>query len=447
MTEGKPSTKIIRFAIPLILSAVCQQLYNVIDSVVVGQLIGVNAFAALGATAFCYWLILSVIFGFCQGFGTRFGQVYGAKDMPALRRAIGNSIWWTLILGTVITTAGMLSIRPLLILINTPPDILEDACLYLYIVVGGGMLFSFCYNTASAVLRALGNSSTPLYAVILASAVNIALDLFFVAVLGMGVDGVAIATVIATVCSLLFCLYQLKKVKEVRPSREDMKLDRGVSASLLRLGYPISLRNIAISMGTLVLQYVINGYGTLFVAGTAAAAKYFGVMNLVGISVDGAMAVYVSQNYGARRFDRIKAGVKWITWGAVACSLVIATVFILFGRELTTLLVSGDPAEMAQVVDVSYWNIVGMAVCLPFLYLLFIHRSSLQGMSNVKIPVISGFVELAARIVSVLILPRWIGEWGVYLADGLGWITAGILLIIGFYRVYRKKAAMMTEAS
>lgn len=440
MTEGKPSAVIVRFAVPLILSAVCQQLYNVIDSVVVGRLIGVSAFAALGATSFCYWLILSTIFGFTQGFGTRFGQLFGAKDFPLLRRAIGNSVFWSLLLGVLITSAGVFSIRPLLTLIHTPPDIMQDACTYLYIVIGAGMLPAFAYNTASAVLRAIGDSKTPLYAVIVGSVVNVILDLAFVAILHWDVAGVAIATVISMCCSLVFCLFKLRNVPVARITKAELRLDWPVSASMLRLGYPITLRNIAISMGSLILQYVINGYGTLFVAGTSAAMKYFGMMNLVGYSLDGAMAVYVSQNYGARRFARIKAGVSWVAKMAILCSLFVAVVFILFGRDLTRLMITGEAAELAAVVEVSYWNIVGMAVCLPFLYLLFTFRSSLQGMSNVRIPVISGFVELFMRILAVLILPRWIGVWGVYLADGLGWVAASALLMAGYMRVYKKKA-------
>lgn len=438
MTEGKPLRLITSFALPLLMSNVFQQLYNVADSVIVGRLVGVNAFAAIGAAGFLYWLMLSIVLGFSQGFGTLFAQRFGARDYAGLRQAVAQSILLTAILGAALTVLSLVLIRPVLVLIATPAEILNDACVYLNWVLSA-LLLLFAYNTAAAVLRALGNSRAPLTGVIIASIVNVALDLVFVGVLRLGVKGAAIATAIATLCSFLYCLLALRRIELLRLRKSDFVGAWDTVRELMRLGSPLAFRNIVIGVGGLVIQYVVNGYGTLYVAGVAAANKYFGIINLVGASLDGATNVFVGQNYGAARLDRIREGMRTTRRIAVVSAIVIAALTAAFGRGMIALIITGSAAQMQAVVQIGYCKLLAFSVCLPPLYLLFIHRSALQGMGNAVIPMLSGFLELALRVLSTLILPAWVGVWGVYFADGIGWIGAALLLVWSYFDVYKRR--------
>lgn len=447
MTEGKPLRLIVSFALPLLLSHIFQQLYNVIDSVVVGRLIGVNAFAAVGATGPFYWLVVSVVLGFTQGFGILFAQRFGAKDDAGLRRAVAQSILLSAALGAAMTVLCLVLIRPVLMLLNTPAEILADACVYLNWVLSAAPL-CFAYNTAAAILRALGNSRTPLVAIVLASIANIALDLFFVGMLRMGIEGVAAATVIAMLCSLTYSLYMLRRVTLVRVQKADFTDSDHTLWKLMRLGAPLALRNAVIGIGGLTIQYVVNGYGKLFVAGVAAAGKYFGVMNLIGSSMDGALAVFVGQNFGAARLDRIKVGVRTALRIVIFSAIVIAVLTVAFGRGMIGLFITADVPETGMINQIGYNNLLAISFCLPPLYLLYISRSALQGMGNSFIPLLSGFMELALRMLCVLLLPARIGVWGIYFADGVGWIGAAILLYCSYCVVYRRsvKSAFVRPA-
>lgn len=438
MTEGRPLRLIALFALPLLLNNAFQQLYNVVDSIVVGRLIGVDAFAAVGAAGSYYWLALAVVLGFTQGFGALFAQRFGAKDEAGLKRAIAQAVVLTTILSALLTAAFLLLLHPALVLVNTPPDIIGDTYTYLLWVLSATPVM-FAYNTCAAILRALGNSRAPLMSVIISTAVNIVLDLAFVGLLGMGVASVAVATVIANCCALVYCFLRLRRIREVRIGREDFKHGPGTIRTLMKLGGPLAFRNLVIETGGQLIQYVINGYGTLYVAGIAAAYKYFGFISLVGFSLDGAMSVYVGQNYGADRLDRIKKGMRTARWIAVVSSVVTAGLTALFGREMVLLLITGDVSETAAVAEIGYHNLLAFSACLPALYLLFIYRSAIQGMGNSLIPMASGFIELAMRVLSVFILPLFIGIWGVYFSVGIGWIAAAVMLIISYYAVYRRR--------
>lgn len=438
MTEGKPLKHIISFAIPLMIGYIFQQLYNMVDSAVVGRLIGVEAFAAVGAAGFLSWMVISIILGLTQGFGALFAQLFGARNLLALRKSIAMSIWLSAGVGAVLTALSLLFARPILTAINTPPDILEDTLSYLYWLLAGTYITLF-FNLSAAVLRALGNSKAPFYGLVISCVVNIALDFLFVGIFHMGVPGVAIATVIAQLCSCIFCLWKLRGIALVRLTRTDFAMDAQSLKKLVRLGSPLAFRNAVIACGGLVVQYVINGYGTLFVAGVAAPRKYFGIIEIIGGSLDGAVATFVGQNYGASKLGRIREGMRSARRLAVVSACFVGVFLALAGRFLIGLLVSGAPEQIAQVIDIGYQNMLAMAVCVPALYLLFIYRSALQGMGNSLIPMLSGFAELLLRLFSVLVLPLAIAEWGVFLADGIGWIGAAILLMAAYSIVFRKR--------
>ncbi len=445
MTEGKPLRHILLFAWPVMLSILFQQLYQIADAAVVGHFIGVGAFAAVGMAGYLYWVVFSVTLGFAQGFGTVFAQRFGAQDEIGLRRAVAQSILLTGVLGAGLTGLCLPLIRPLLLLLNTPAEIVPDVHVYLNWMLWG-LPIAFFYNTASAVLRALGNSRTPLAAIIFSSILNILLDLLFVGPLRMGVVGAACATVLATLFSFLYCFNKLRQIPLVRVQKADFTAEDGTARELMRLSVPLAFRNAVIGAGGLTMQYVMNGYGKLFVAGMSAANKYFGVMNLIGSAVDAGFAVFVGQNYGAGRLLRIKEGMHAVWRIAIVSAVCIAAITILLGQSMVGLLITGDAYETARVTEFGYHNLIGISICLPALYLLYTTRSALQGMGNSVIPMLSGFVELILRVLSVLILPMQFGVWGVYFAEGIGWIGAAILLCWSYFVVFRKRMAMLQTA-
>ena len=438
MTRGSPARLLAGFALPLMLGHVFQQIYNVADSAIVGRLISIDAFAAVGAAGFLSWLVTSAILGLTQGFGTVFAQRFGAGDIAGLRKSVGVGVGCALGVSVALTALGMALAALALPAMDTPPELLADAQLYLYVLFGGTPLL-MGYNFAAAVLRALGDSKSPVYAGILSSLLNIALDYAAVAFLGMGVAGVALGTVLAQGFSLLFCLWRLRGVAQVRPGREDLRMDGAVARQLFALGGPMALRDGLMAIGGLIYQRVINGYGAVTVAGVAAAWRYFALMEVVGAGLDGAVAVYVGQNHGAGRRDRVRQGIRVGRRMALGGAVGIALLMAGSGRGLIALLVAGEAGEVAAVVSVGYGAMLGMALFLPALYLLYIHRAALQGMGDALWPMGAGLLELALRVGAVLTLPAFLGRWGVYLADGVGWLGAALLLTLALARALRRE--------
>ena len=434
MTRGAPARLIISVALPLMLGTIFQQLYSLVDSAVVGQLLGVDAFAAVGAASFFGWLAFSVVLGMTQGFGVLFAQRFGAK--VGLKRAVAMAVLLAFALSAAMTALFLLCVRPVLVLVRTPEALLPGALAYLHWTLGG-LIVTFFYNTAASLLRALGDGRTPLVAVILSSVLNIVLDVLFVAAFHMGIGGVACATLIAQFFSFLYCIAKLRTYQVARPVRTDFTPEPSTLRELMRLGTPLALRDAIISIGGLFVQSVINGFGVLFVAGTTAARRCFGLIEMAGAALDGAIATYVGQNFGAGEHARIRTGVRTSARIALACAIVMAALTFLLGRPLLGLLLPSS-AESAQAIDIGYANLCAIALCLPALYLLYIYRSALQGIGRPLAPMLSGFVELLLRIATVYLLPRIMGPWGVYLADPVGWIGAALLLG-GSYAVANRK--------
>ncbi len=267
MTQGKPLGVLIRFSVPMLLANICQELYAVADSAIVGRFLGVDAFAAVGAAGTVSWLAVDIILGFTQGFGILYAQRFGAQDFQGLRRSIAMSLWLGLGLGFIFTSGGLLGVECLLSAIQTPAELLPDTLIYLRWIMGG-MWITVAYNMAATLLRALGNSRAPLVAVVISSFVNVGLDVVFVALFHWGVAGAASATLLAQTFSCLYCLYKLYRIPYAAPHRRDFRFSALIFRELLRLGTPLGFRNGVIAVGGLFVQWAINGYGTFFVAGT-----------------------------------------------------------------------------------------------------------------------------------------------------------------------------------
>lgn len=447
MTEGKPVRLILSVALPLMLGNIFQQLYTVVDAQVVGGIVGVSALAALGASDWFNWLLLGVIQGLAQGFTIPMAQAFGAGDHARLRKNIGNAILLAILTGVVITACALAAISPVLNLLGTPKEIRPMSVLYLRILFAAFPIV-MAYNLLSGILRALGDGRSPLYAMAAASVVNIALDLLFVAVLHWGVAGAAAATVIAQVCSCLFCLYRLSKIDFIRPAQEDMRPDGALCAQLMRMSLPVAAQNGIIGVGGMIVQSIVNTLGVTFIAGYTATNKLYGVLEIAAISYGYAMSAYAGQNLGARRMDRIGKGMRAAMVTGVLTAGVIAGLMFLFGQGITGSFISGSPEEVAQASRVACEYLYLMSACLPVLYVLHIYRSALQGMGNTLMPMLSGIAEFLMRTGAALLLPALIGYKGVFWAEVLAWLGADLILVPSYIVfVSRLKRKMLPEES
>ena len=353
MTQGKPMGLLLGFAVPLMLGSLCQLLYTTADSAVVGRLVGVDAFAAIGAANFLSWLVFEIIIGLVQGFGVVFSQLFGKKDGQGLRRAVAMSILLGAGACLILTVAGLFCAGPVLTLMGTPRDIYSSTLTYVYWMYGGAVV-TLANRLSGTLLMAVGNSSTPVTANVASCVLNILLDLLFVGVFRWGVPGAAAATILAQVGSFAFCFWRLLAIPEVRVARQDFALSPVHLRELVRMGGPMAFRNGAIAVGGLFVQAAINGYGKLFVAGMAAAEKYFGLITIAGSALDGAFATYSAQNYGAGEMGRIKAGLRCCIWLNTTSSVCMAALLALFGQQLVGLLVAGEPGDLEQITQAGY---------------------------------------------------------------------------------------------
>lgn len=438
MTEGKPAKLIFTFALPLMVGNVFQQLYTVVDTMVVGKYLGVGALAALGAADWMNWMMLGIVQGFTQGCAIRMSREFGAGNYPRLRDVIGNAGVLSALFSLLLVGAGQLAARPVLVLLQTPGDILGDALLYLRIMYLGVPVM-MAYNLLACVLRSLGDGKTPLQAMAVASVTNIALDLLFVMVFQWGIAGAAAATLIAQVVSGLFCLYHIGKLEVLRLSRDNLRLQKEVAPQLLGLGFPMAFQNCIIAVGGMIVQFVVNGSGVVFIAGFTATNKLYGVLEIAATSYGYAMITYVGQNLGAGRHRRIRQGVRSALAIAAATSLVIAAVMLVFGRAILGCFISGTPREVEQAMETAYFYLAVMSVGLPVLYVLHVVRSAIQGMGNTALPMASGVVEFIMRTATALYLPLAVGEVGIFFAEPAAWLGADVVLAVSYFAVAKRR--------
>lgn len=432
MTSGRPLPLLVGMALPLMLGSVFQQLYTVVDTAVVGKALGVEALAALGATDWLIWMIIGMVQGLTQGFAIRFAKDFGARDYEALRRSLRAALLLSALSSLVLLGLSLSLSRPVLKLLNTPDEIMPMSLLYTNIIFAG-IPIVMGYNYLSSVLRALGDGKTPLYAMLFASLVNIVLDLLFVLVFRWGIGGAAAATLIGQLCSCLFCLRQLSSLSILRPAENEIRRERGLALRLLALGTPLALQNCIIAVGGVIIQMVVNGYGVIFIAGFTAANKLFGLLEMAGSSYGFAVATYVGQNYGARKAERIRQGLRSAALLAALTSLLIGAAMLIFGKLILSCFISGSPEEFEGAMKVGYAYLAAMSLALPALYFIHVYRSALQGLGDTLLPMLSGFLELFLRVALVFLLPIFMGPNGVFAAEVSAWIGAALMLALCFY--------------
>ncbi len=438
MTSGSPMKLILYFSIPMLIGNVFQQFYNMVDAMVVGRFVSMQALAAVGATGSMMFTILGFAMGLTTGFSIIISQRFGAGNQAGVRQAVALSIYLSIGITIVMTVVGFVLTDPLLTLMNTPPDIIEDSKTYLYVIFGGVVAGIF-YNLFSSVLRALGDSKTPLYFLILASILNVVLDLIFVIIFSMGVAGVAYATIIAQLISCILCvLYMLKKYPLLRLQKQDWAWNQKTAMQLLRIGLPAAFQNSVTGLGVLILQSVVNGFGSIVVAAYTAASKVQQLATQPLFSFGLAMATYSGQNLGAGRLDRVRQGVRAGMILTIISSIAGMVLMIFCSEWLIHLFISGEEVEtVAKVMEYAKIYLIVTSIFYFCLGGLLLYRNTLQGLGNAMIPMLSGFLELVVRIVLCISLPLVFDFVGIPLADIGAWIAAFVLNGVFYYRNVR----------
>lgn len=437
MTRGNPTRLILSFALPLIASNLGQQLYMMTDTIIVGQGVGLGALASLGATDWIYWLVLWPVQMLTQGFAILITQNIGAGDERGISRSIAMSALLCLIIGAAISVVFPLIAGPLLNLLKTPDDIFEGALSYVTVMYEGTIVV-IAYNMASAVLRSFGDGKTPLIAMAIAAVVNIGLDLLFVMEFGWGIVGAAVATLIAQLIACLYCLRIIRKIPSVKIGRGDWRADTQLMGRLMRLGLPLALSHVIIVAGGVVLQFMVNGFGSLFIAAFTASNKLNGLLESSAISFGFATATYVAQNWGAGKIERIRSGINGALRLSLVVAVVISVVMILFGKNLLMMFISASDANAPLALELAYQYLIILSVSLIILYFLHVYRSAIQGLGNAVVPMVAGFLECVGRVSIALMLPGLVGEIGLFFAEPTAWLFSAVYLMISYYSMARK---------
>jgi putative MATE family efflux protein len=433
MTQGHPAKLMFLFALPLMAGNVFQQLYTVVDTAIIGQGVGMEALAALGTVDWISWMVLSIAQGLTQGFGVKMAQKFGQQDAFGLKQTVALSARLSAILALLLAVLSQLAVPLFMWLLRVPDELRFTAESYIRTIFLGIPAMMF-YNFCASVLRAVGDSQTPLRAMILASITNIVLDCFAVFALGWGVVGAAAATVVAQLCAGVFCAVKMWKNETLRFNRSHFEAERGSNWKLLALGVPLAAQNVIICVGGMSLQSIVNGFGTTFIAGYTATNKLYGLLEIAAVSYGFAVTTYTGQNYGAKEYGRIRSGTSWAVLLSVVTSAVIAAMMLIFGRDITMLFISADSLELELAAgETAYRYLCIMSSCLPVLYLLHAYRSALQGMGNVLIPMLSGGMELIMRVGFAFIAGGLAWQEGVFLAEVFAWTGAAVLLAVSYY--------------
>jgi len=435
MTQGSPLKIFIFFSIPLLIGNIFQQLYSMVDTIIVGRFVGVDALAAVGSTGSMFFLVNGMILGLTSGFGVLVSQKFGAKDEAGVKKAVASNITLTLISTFLMTVIALIVKNPLLRMMNTPENIFDNANTYITIIFAG-LITQALYNMSAGILRALGDSKTPLYFLIISSILNVILDLVFIINFKMGVSGAAYATNIAQGFSAVLCLiYSYKRFQVLRLKKDDFKVETHYYTKHLKIGVPMGLQFSVTAVGIIIVQSAINVFGSIVIASYTASSKVLQLVMQPSISFGVTIATYAGQNLGAGRFDRIKNGMKIMNKVSIVTSLIAGAILIFLGKYFVTLFIENPTPEIFSYAQQVFNYSAVFFIPLGF---IFVYRNVLQGMGESFVPMMAGVYELVARSIVAFTLPKFIGFTGICLSDPIAWIAAAVPLMITYYRKMKK---------
>lgn len=434
MTAGNPLKLIIGFAIPLLIGNVFQQLYNISDIIIVGRLIGVEALAAVGASAPLFFVLLLVTLGFTGGLTVVTAQKFGARDEEGVRQSVTHSIMASTVLSLMIVMAMEFGLRQILVMMNVPEEIMADAYVFMSIL-SYGLVIIVWYNLLAGFMRALGDSKTPLYFLIFSSVLNILLNLLLIKGFAMGVAGSATGTVMAMTISVICCIYYINKHFPIlKLKKADWKYRAKLMKEHLNIAVPMSLQFSVIALGLIIIQSVCNTFGPNTIAAFTSALRLEQLATQPLLALGLALATYAAQNYGAGRIARIRKGVYSCSFISLAISILTALVVRFGGEEMVGLFIKDGNTEIVETAK-AYLNIT--TIFYFFLGQIFIFRNTLQGMGYTLIPIIASVVELVMRSFAAVYLAGKLGYIGICYASPIAWIGAALVAFCGYVVVVR----------
>lgn len=434
LSEGKILKSLVIFAIPILIGNIFQQLYNVADTAIIGNVLGDQALAAVGATSALYSLVIGFANGITNGFSVVLARVFGEKDEEKLKQTSALIYFLTVIISIILTLASVISLHSILVMLKTPENILPKTEAYLRIILTFAIV-TMLYNMFSGILRAIGDSKTPLYFLLLSSALNVGLDFLFVKGLNRGIGGAAEATVIAQIVSVSLCIvYIWKKCPVLKFSMRYLKWDKALVKELLLTGFSMGLMLVVVSIGSVALQSAVNSLGEQIIAAHTAARKIDEIFMMPLGTLATAAATFASQNFGAGKYDRVYKGIKDAVLIAIGWSACAILIVFAIGKYMVKWLTGTSDAEIiSNALMYMKINIVFFLV----LSILLVLRSSLQGVGRKIVPVLGSGVELILKFGAVNIITNRLGYFGVCILEPIIWGICAIMVLVDFV-VYQK---------
>lgn len=442
MTMGSPMKLILGFAVPLLFGFLFQQFYSVVDTVIVGQFLGVKALAGVGSTGSLNFMIIGFCMGVCNGFAIPVAHKFGAKDFSGMRQFIANSVWLSAGFAVVMTAVVVLLCRDILTWMNTPEDIFEFAYIYILIIFWG-IPASYLYNLLSGIIRSMGDSKTPLMFLLLSSILNIGLDLLCILTFRMGIAGAAVATVVSQLISGVLCLFYMRKKFDIlKIEKEEWKVNFSYMKTLCGMGVPMGLQYSITAIGSVILQTSVNSLGSVAVAAVTAAGKVSMFFSCPFDAMGSTMATYGGQNVGAKKLDRLGKGLFSCSVLGIVYALAAFVALFFWGDIFIGMFVKEGSAEI--MTQARQMLIVISAFYIPLAFVNII-RFMIQGMGFSAFAVLAGVCEMAARALAGLFLVPAFGFTGACYASPLAWLLADAFLIPAYIHVRRKLGRMMGE--
>ncbi len=439
LSKGNVRKIILAFYFPMFFTNMLQQVYTFVDMAIVGKGLGDHALAAVGNLGSLSFLIVGFSIGLANGFSVLIAQCFGAKKYNLLRHMLAASIILTVIMGVGLTAFSLINLEQVLVWLRTDSIIMRDSLAYGYVIFGG-LGCSLLYNVSASVLRALGDSKTPLKAIILSSVLNLILDCLFIFGFGMGVEGAALATVISQLVSSVVCLNKLRKIEFVQLKREDYSNSWRVYWELLRNGIPMACMNSITAIGCMVVQYFVNGFGVDYTSAYSACSRYINMFMQPACTAGNVMSSYTSQNYGAKEFQRIEKGLMVCGAIALISYAVLGGAMVLFSKQLAGIL-------LTQAEPIAYTSqfLITTGIMIFTVDLLFVFRSGVQGMGHPTIPMLSGILEMVLRIGTIVIFSERLGFQATAYAEVFAWSGALIMNFVAFWIIlFQSKKKMQS---
>ena len=426
MTNGSPMKLILGFSVPLLFGFLFQQFYNLMDTLIVGRFLGVDDLAAVGSTGSVNFLIIGFCMGVCNGFAIPLAHKFGAGDYKGMRGFMMNAIYLSAIFAVVMTIVTVIFCMPILELMRTPENIIDGAYRYI-VIIFWGIPVTYLYNLVSGIIRSMGDSRTPVVFLVIAAVINIGLDLFFIVVLGTGVEGAAWATVISQLISGVGCLiYSIRHFEILHPEKEEMQVNKTYMMTLCGMGVPMGLQYSITAIGSVILQSAVNSLGSHAVAAMTAGSKIGMFFCCPFDAMGSTMATYGGQNVGAKKMDRISKGLKACSMLGIGYAILAFVILALTGRNLALFFV--ERAEVEVIGNVYLFLLINSAFYIPLAFVNIV-RFLIQGMGYSKFAILAGVCEMVGRIIASLVLVPLIGFVGICIASPIAWIMADLFLV------------------